>query len=199
LTLHTAECLEYEAVFLTGIEESLLPHRMSFITPGRMSEERRLFYVGITRARKHLYLSLAMMRTTFGDSEAATPSRYLQEIPGDLIDWRESSGGRGLPTSRYRGSIAEGLGYGQERESTGGYGGTPSTKPKTEWKGAISSVRNNEGLQLSVGDEIMHADFGKGKVIATAGEGARQTAEIHFGSIGIKRLLVKVAPIEKVN
>ena len=199
MTLHTAKGLEYEAVFLTGIEEGLLPHRMSFITPGGMSEERRLFYVGITRARKHLYLSLAMMRTTFGDSEAATPSRYLQEIPGDLIDWRESSGGRGLPTSRYRGSIAEGLGYGQERESTGGYGGTPSTKPKTEWKGAISSVRNNEGLQLSVGDEIMHADFGKGKVIATAGEGARQTAEIHFGSIGIKRLLVKVAPIEKVN
>ncbi|MEY4262942.1 MAG: hypothetical protein RLY88_650 [Actinomycetota bacterium] len=199
MTLHTAKGLEYEAVFLTGIEEGLLPHRMSFTTPGGMSEERRLFYVGITRARKHLYLSLAMMRTTFGDSEAATPSRYLQEIPGDLIDWRESSGGRGLPTSRYRGSIAEGLGYGQERESTGGYGGTPSPKPKTEWKGAISSVRNNEGLQLSVGDEIMHADFGKGKVIATAGEGARQTAEIHFGSIGIKRLLVKVAPIEKVN
>ena len=199
MTLHTAKGLEYDAVFLTGIEEGLLPHRMSFITPGGMNEERRLFYVGITRARKYLYLSLAMMRTTFGDSEAATPSRYLQEIPGDLIDWRESSGGRGLPTTRYRSSIAEGLGYGQERESSGGYGGTPSAKPKTEWKGAISSVRNNEGLQLAVGDHIMHADFGKGKVIATAGEGARQTAEIHFGSIGIKRLLVKVAPIEKVN
>ncbi|WP_296632171.1 ATP-dependent helicase [Rhodoluna sp.] len=199
MTLHTAKGLEYDAVFLTGIEEGLLPHRMSFITPGGMSEERRLFYVGITRARKFLYLSLAMMRTTFGDSEAATPSRYLQEIPGELIDWRESSGGRGLATSRYRSSIAEGLGYGQERESSGGYGGTPSAKPKTEWKGAISSVRNNEGLQLAVGDHIMHADFGKGKVIATAGEGARQTAEIHFGSIGIKRLLVKVAPIEKVN
>ena len=202
MTLHTAKGLEYDAVFLTGIEEGLLPHRMSFLTPGGMAEERRLFYVGITRARKKLHISLAMMRTTFGDSEASTPSRYLQEIPDSLIDWRESGAGsgRGLPSGRYRNSIADDQGYGSSSGgSSGGYGGTPSTKPKTEWKGAISSVRNNEGLQLTAGEFVMHADFGKGKVIATAGEGARQTAEIHFGSIGVKRLLVKVAPIEKLE
>ena len=203
MTLHTAKGLEYEAVFLTGIEEGLLPHRMSFITPGGMAEERRLFYVGITRARKKLHISLAMTRTTFGESEASTPSRYLQEIPDALIDWRESGAGssRSLNSSRYRPSIADGAGYGSRdsSESSGSYGGTPSAKPKTEWKGVISSVRNNEGLQLAVGDLINHSDFGKGKVIATAGEGNRQTAEIHFGSIGVKRLLVKVAPIEKLE
>ncbi|MEO0060556.1 MAG: hypothetical protein RL343_174 [Actinomycetota bacterium] len=199
MTLHTAKGLEYEAVFLTGIEEGLLPHRMSFITPGGMAEERRLFYVGITRARKKLHLSLAMNRTTFGESESAMPSRYLQEIPADLIDWRESGSGRGLPSSRYRESIADSQGYGSGGgESSGGYGGTPSTKEKKVWSGAISSVRNNEGLQLAIGDMIEHSDFGKGKVIATAGEGARQTAEIHFGSVGTKRLLVKVAPITKL-
>ena len=147
-----------------------------------------MFYVGITRARKKLHLSLAMNRTTFGESESAMPSRYLQEIPADLIDWRESGSGRGLPSNRYRESIAD----------SQGYGGTPSTKEKKVWSGAISSVRNNEGLQLEVGDMIEHSDFGKGKVIATAGEGARQTAEIHFGSVGTKRLLVKVAPITKL-
>jgi DNA helicase-2/ATP-dependent DNA helicase PcrA len=188
MTLHTAKGLEYEAVFLTGIEEGLLPHRMSFVTPGGMAEERRLFYVGITRARKKLHISLAMTRTTFGESESATPSRYLQEIPDGLIDWRESGSGRGLPSNRFRESIAD----------EQGYGGTPTPKEKKVWSGAISSVRNNEGLQLEVGDMIEHSDFGKGKVVATAGEGARQTAEINFGSVGTKRLLVKVAPISKL-
>lgn len=192
MTLHTAKGLEYEAVFLTGIEEGLLPHRMSFITPGGMAEERRLFYVGITRARKKLHLSLAMNRTTFGESESAMPSRYLQEIPESLIDWRESGSGRGMPTSRYRDSIAESQALG------GSYGATPTPKEKKVWSGAISSVRNNEGLQLAIGDIIEHSDFGQGKVIATAGAGARQTAEIHFDSVGTKRLLVKVAPIQKV-
>jgi DNA helicase-2/ATP-dependent DNA helicase PcrA len=80
MTLHTAKGLEYDAVFLTGLEESLLPHRMSFITPGGLNEERRLFYVGITRARQKLHLSLALTRTTYGESDASTPSRFLSEI-----------------------------------------------------------------------------------------------------------------------
>jgi DNA helicase-2/ATP-dependent DNA helicase PcrA len=104
-----------------------------------------------------------------------------------------------MASTRYRNSIADDQGYGSSAvESSSGYGGTPSSKPKTEWKGAISSVRNNEGLVLEVGDMVMHSDFGKGKVITVAGVAPRQTAEIHFGSIGVKKLLVKVAPIEKM-
>ncbi|MFM9878350.1 MAG: ATP-dependent helicase, partial [Rhodoglobus sp.] len=92
MTLHTAKGLEYDAVFLTGLEEDLLPHRMSSNEPGGLAEERRLFYVGITRARKRLYLSLAASRASFGDVSVSMPSRYLQEIPGELIEWRQSQG-----------------------------------------------------------------------------------------------------------
>ena len=180
-------------MFLTGIEEGLLPHRMSFVTPGGMAEERRLFYVGITRARKKLHISLAMTRTTFGETDSATPSRYLQEIPTNLIDWRESGSSSAVGSSRFRSSLTK-----EDSTGSSGYGGTPSVKEKKVWSGAISSVRNNEGLQLFVGDTVEHSDFGVGTVTATAGEGARQTAEIQFESVGAKRLLVKVAPIQKV-
>ncbi|MEY2693911.1 MAG: hypothetical protein RL142_259 [Actinomycetota bacterium] len=187
MTLHTAKGLEYDVVFLTGIEEGLLPHKMSFLVPGGTSEERRLFYVGITRARKKLHISLALSRSTFGETEPGLPSRFLQEVPAELIHWRESGAGRGGAPKQFRPSIADTTGFGARE-----------VKPRTEWKGAISSVRNNEGLQLAVGDQIEHDDFGLGRVMAVSGEGPRQTAEINFGSLGVKRLLVKVAPIKKL-
>jgi len=182
MTLHTAKGLEFDVVFLTGIEEGLLPHKMSFVQPGGMAEERRLFYVGITRARKKLHISLALARSMFGDTEPSTPSRYLQEVPPELIDWRDS----GAKRSEYRASIADTQGF------------RSVDRPKTEWKGAISSVRNNTDMVLEKGDEVQHADFGRGKVINVTGEGPRATAEINFGSAGVKRLLVRVAPIEKL-
>jgi DNA helicase-2/ATP-dependent DNA helicase PcrA len=186
MTLHTAKGLEYPIVFLTGLEEGLLPHRMSFNMAGGMAEERRLFYVGITRAKLKLYLSLAMSRSLYGESESSTPSRYLQEIPGHLIEWRESGAGRGGTPKRYTPSIAETTGF------------RSVEKPKTEWAGAINQVRNNEGMQLAVGDTVEHDAFGKGRVVAVQGEGTKQTAEINFGGHGTKRLLVKVAPITKL-
>jgi len=196
MTLHTAKGLEYEAVFLTGIEEGLLPHRMAFIEPGGLAEERRLFYVGITRAKKLLHLSLAMSRTTFGETDAATPSRFLNEIPANLIRWKESGASR----TAYRPSIADGQNYTLGGGSGGAGGGVSSVreKPRTQYPGAISSVRDNGDMVLASGDMVEHADFGRGKVIAVSGNPPRQTAEIHFGSGGVKRLLVKVAPITKL-
>jgi DNA helicase-2/ATP-dependent DNA helicase PcrA len=189
MTLHTAKGLEYDAVFLTGIEESLLPHKMSFMVPGGMAEERRLFYVGITRAKKKLHISLAMQRTTFGESESSVPSRFLAEIPDALIDWRESGANRNLGSSGYTGSIARTAGYEP---------GERKVKPRTEWKGAISSVRDNGDLTLAVGDKIEHSDFGQGKVIDVSGEPPKQTAEVVFAGGAKKRLLVRVAPITKL-
>ncbi|WP_210479681.1 ATP-dependent helicase [Naasia sp. SYSU D00948] len=198
MTLHTAKGLEFDAVFVTGVEEDLLPHRMSAGEPGGPAEERRLFYVGITRARKRLFLSLAMTRAQYGDVSVALPSRYLQEIPAELIDWRQSPG---MANSR-GGSQPRALNVRRD-----GYGGAyslpagPSApKPKTEWANKVTGqMRDNGDLALAAGDRIRHTDFGEGRVMAVTGEGAKRIAEVQFDAAGRKRLLIKVAPIEKVS
>lgn len=132
MTLHTAKGLEFPVVFITGVEEGLIPHQMSVDEVGGISEERRLMYVGITRARKRLYLTLASTRSVFGDIGIAMPSRFLQEIPAELIDWRQSPGevtGRGgvesraLNASRYAGTSRSGReGSRRSAESTVSFG-----------------------------------------------------------------------------
>ncbi|MEO5535587.1 MAG: UvrD-helicase domain-containing protein [Pseudolysinimonas sp.] len=201
MTLHTAKGLEYDAVFLTGVEEDLLPHRMSAGEPGGLAEERRLFYVGITRAKKRLFLSLSMTRSAFGDTSVAMPSRYLQEIPAGLIDWRQSPGDatsrggsrpRALNARGYAGGPARGFSYSTE---------LPPAPPreKREWANAITGkVRDNGDLTLEVGDRIRHADFGEGRVMLVTGQGTKSIAEVQFDQAGKKRLLVKIAPIEKL-
>ncbi|WP_165069754.1 ATP-dependent helicase [Marisediminicola senii] len=214
MTLHTAKGLEYEAVFLTGLEEDLLPHRMSAGEPGGPAEERRLFYVGITRARRRLYLSLAMTRAQFGEVSVAVPSRYLQEIPVELIDWRQSPGTATGRSGSQR-SVGSGSGSGRPSfESAGsGYftgnsapGATAlaraarnADKPKTQWtSGVTNTVRDNGDLTLTAGDRIRHVDFGDGRVSAVSGSGSKTIAEVQFDTAGRKRLLVKISPIEKL-
>ena len=199
MTLHTAKGLEYEAVFLTGVEEGLLPHQMSASEPGGPAEERRLFYVGITRARTRLYLSLAMTRAQFGEVNVAMPSRYLQEIPPELIDWRQSPGmanSRNGTQSRALNARRGGFGAGRE------FGGAlPPAQPKqkTEWANRVTgTVRDNGDLTLVAGDRIRHVDFGEGRVSAVAGVGPKSVAEVRFDTAGRKRLLIKIAPIEKL-
>ncbi|MCY7325632.1 MAG: ATP-binding domain-containing protein, partial [Microbacteriaceae bacterium] len=217
MTLHTAKGLEYEAVFLTGVEEDLLPHRMSAGEPGGPAEERRLFYVGITRARRRLYLSLAMTRAQFGEVNVAMPSRYLQEIPADLIDWRQSPGmansrggtqPRAINANRTGFGAAPALGSGASDYSldAGAPGATAlaraarnAARPKTEWtSGVTNTVRDNGDLTLGPGDRIRHLDFGEGRVSAVSGSGTKSIAEVQFDTAGRKRLLIKISPIEKI-
>ena len=195
MTLHTAKGLEYNTVFLTGVEEGLLPHQMSANEPGGLAEERRLFYVGITRARERLYLSLATSRASFGDVNVAMPSRFLQEIPGDLIDWRQSSG------NSYGGGYPRAINARRDGRTVGfeSFELAPAPRVKTEWKSAITgAVRDNGDLTLVVGDRIRHTDFGEGRVAAVTGEGPKRVAEVQFDTTGRKRLLIKIAPIEKL-
>jgi len=203
MTLHTAKGLEFDAVFLTGIEEDLLPHRMSALEPGGLQEERRLLYVGITRARKRLHLSLAMTRSTFGDTAIATPSRFLSEIPQDLITWRESqaaTGGQGhLLGSSVRSTGWQGSTQGRSRGLEIRDSLPTAPKKTTEWANRVTSaVRDNGDLSLVAGDRIAHDDFGEGSVVAVTGEGPKRIAEVSFDTSGRKRLLIKIAPITKL-
>jgi DNA helicase II / ATP-dependent DNA helicase PcrA len=225
MTLHTAKGLEYEAVFLTGVEEGLLPHQMSASQPGGPAEERRLFYVGITRARTRLYLSLAMTRAQFGEVNVAMPSRYLQEIPAELIDWRQSPGmanSRGGTQPRALNARRGGFGASSQEaiEARGvGFGYAPGssapsatalaraarnaakqqTQTPTQWTNRVTgTVRDNGDLTLEPGDRIRHSDFGDGRVSAVTGVGPKRVAEVQFDTAGRKRLLIKLAPIEKL-
>ncbi|CAN5131039.1 DNA helicase PcrA [soil metagenome] len=204
MTLHTAKGLEYDSVFLAGVEEGLLPHQMSAGEPGGPAEERRLFYVGITRAKRRLYLSLAMTRAQFGEVSVAMPSRYLQEIPAELIDWRQSPGmatSRGGTRPRALNAREGGSGYGvgSGPSATALARAARADKPKTEWSNRVTNVvRDNGDLSLTVGDRIRHDDFGEGTVSAVTGIGAKSIAEVQFETAGRKRLLVKISPIEKL-
>jgi len=182
MTLHTAKGLEYPIVFIAGLEQGTLPHMRSFEEIGGLAEERRLFYVGITRAMKLLYLTIAMQRTLFGQLNSTMPSNFLLDIPVELVDQR----GAEREAPRYQPRAVGGTGYDRP------------AKEKKVWNNEITTVRNNEGLVLSVGDRVKHDVFGPGTVVETTGEGARQTAEIRFESVGTKRLMVRVAPIERL-
>jgi DNA helicase-2/ATP-dependent DNA helicase PcrA len=207
MTLHTAKGLEYDAVFITGVEEDLIPHRISAGEPGGPAEERRLFYVGVTRARKRLYLTLAMTRAQFGEISVAMPSRFLQEIPSDLVDWRQSPGdvnSRGGSQSRaLNARPGSGPGGGQRWGSRMRHDDPPPLAPKStaldRFPNRIpAKLRDNGDMQLEAGDRIRHDDFGEGRVDAVTGEGAKRVAHVRFDAGGLKKLLIKVAPIQKL-
>jgi DNA helicase-2/ATP-dependent DNA helicase PcrA len=150
-----------------------------------VAEERRLLYVGMTRARARLYLTSALQRTLFGSTTAFLPSSFLADIPPELLQTEGAERASG-------GFIAGGF---RGMASTTP---TPSLRPKTQIAGAIREVRDNSSLQLVAGDRIKHADYGEGTVASTRGEGPKQVAEVKFDGGATKSLVVKIAPIEKL-
>ena len=204
MTMHTAKGLEYDTVFITGVEEDLIPHRISAGEPGGPQEERRLFYVGVTRARARLYLTLAMTRAQFGEVSVAMPSRFLQEIPATLIDWRQSPGdvnSRGGSQSRALNARPGRGGFGSGAGGSSRYGDAlvPKSTSIDKFANRIpAKVRDNGDMELTPGDRIRHDDFGEGRVDAVTGEGAKRVAHVRFDSAGAKKLLIKIAPIEKL-
>jgi len=179
MTLHTAKGLEFDNVFLTGCEDGVFPHQRALSNPEELEEERRLAYVGITRARKCLYLSRAVVRAAWGAPQHNPASRFLAEIPERLIDWRRteravSSWRNTSATSRANRAWRNTVGYGAGRQQ-------PRSIPS-----------------LVAGDRVLHTTFGMGRVITTSGAGDDVKADVDFGSAGIKRLSLKHAPLEKV-
>ena len=181
MTLHTAKGLEFPTVFLTGMEEGIFPHSRTLGDRNEVEEERRLAYVGLTRARERLYLSRSEYRSSWGSPTYNPASRFLTEIPEDLIEWNEHSGSSygGGSSSRSSGLKASNF--------------VPNY-PAPRATGRKSS----EMMVLAVGDRVSHDTFGLGSVVAVNGEGDRAEATINFGSYGEKRLLLRYAPVEKL-
>jgi len=186
MTLHTAKGLEFPVVFLTGLEDGIFPHLRSLGDPKELEEERRLAYVGITRARTRLYLSRAITRSAWGQPQYNPPSRFLDEVPEQLLRWERVAPERPKDVlSRWDGGSA------QSRLASGGLGGRgPGTR---------AGAGNRPVPVLGLGDRVSHDSFGLGTVVAVRGEGERSQAQIDFGgSTGQKWLLLRYAPVEKL-
>jgi DNA helicase-2/ATP-dependent DNA helicase PcrA len=173
MTLHTAKGLEFPTVFLTGMEDGIFPHSRTFDDKNEIEEERRLAYVGLTRARERLYISRAEYRSTWGAPNYNPPSRFLDEIPEDVIVWRNQSSDS-LISSMTKKSRA-------------------ATAPPPRATGKKSMA-----MELAVGERVSHDTFGLGTVVAVAGAGEKAEATINFGQYGEKRLLLRYAPVEKL-
>jgi DNA helicase-2/ATP-dependent DNA helicase PcrA len=186
MTLHTAKGLEFPVVFLTGLEDGTFPHIRSLDDPTELEEERRLAYVGITRARQRLHLSRAGTRSAFGAPQFNPASRFLDEIPHDLIDWERTDADR--MTMRGRSSAAA------RQAAAGGSPGVVRLDPR----GSGASRTPRAVVAVDSGDRVTHDSFGLGTVLRVEGFGDRAMAHVDFGEMGVKRLLLRYAPLEKL-
>jgi DNA helicase-2/ATP-dependent DNA helicase PcrA len=177
MTLHIAKGLEFPVVFIVGMEDGVFPHYRSMTDRAELEEERRLAYVGITRARQRLYLTHAWSRTLFGQTSYNPASRFLGEIPEYLLDQRESDGGRSRKVRDARGKAYQVIGL-------------PARTPAAP-KGDMVSV--------APGDTVVHERFGEGVVLAVSGTGTDVEARVSFVEVGEKNLLLAYAPLRKVG
>jgi DNA helicase-2/ATP-dependent DNA helicase PcrA len=170
MTLHTAKGLEFPVVFLTGMEENVFPHQRSVGDDKELQEERRLAYVGITRAERRLYLTRALARAWWGRPEYHAQSRFLSEIPAALIEWRRDESVAAAPASQ-----------------------------RLAQRPGVRSPGNRRAPALSPGDRVTHDAYGLGTVVSVQGSGDDPEAKIDFGGeYGIKHLVLRYAPIEKL-
>jgi DNA helicase II / ATP-dependent DNA helicase PcrA len=173
MTLHTAKGLEFPVVFLTGMEEEVFPHARALTNPRELEEERRLAYVGITRAEERLYLTRAASRNWYGRPAFHTPSRFLSEIPSSLVEWKRSAKDVAAASA-------------------------PASARMASRPGA-AVVGNRSVPALAPGDRVNHDKFGLGTVVSTDGYGDSAEAKIDFGgSYGLKHLVLRYAPLEKL-
>jgi len=169
MTLHNAKGLEFPVVFVVGVEEGLLPHRSSLGSDAELEEERRLLYVGITRAQDRLYLTLSEERETWGQREMVRPSRFLEEIPAELL------------------------------KPVGPFGDIGEPPPERKSAAPRSRVKKAAVETFNGGEKVRHPRYGEGTVVAVSGSGGRQEVTVHFDKVGLKQLLVKYAGLERIE
>jgi len=179
MTLHTAKGLEFPVVFLTGLEDGVFPHMRSLADVKELEEERRLAYVGITRAERRLYVTRATTRAAWGAPSYNPASRFLDELPEALVDWRRLAS----PPTQWTPS-------------------QPSATAQSSFRSSNVAARSKKAdraiVSLSPGDRVSHDSFGLGTVIAVEGQAEKSVASVDFGSQGVKRLLLRYAPVEKL-
>jgi DNA helicase-2/ATP-dependent DNA helicase PcrA len=197
MTLHTAKGLEFPVVFLTGMEDGVFPHMRALGQVKELEEERRLAYVGITRARERLYLTRSMMRSAWGQPAYNPPSRFLEEIPEALIQWKRTGGSAGAsgPGGGSAGSKAA-----ASLSSTFSARGRSGGGPGSGGSGGFATKRagGRPVVSLTVGDRVTHDQFGLGTVVAVTGRPGDEKATIDFGDERPKQLLLRYAPVEKL-
>ncbi|MEU3598258.1 DNA helicase PcrA [Streptomyces sp. NPDC006798] len=190
MTLHTAKGLEFPVVFLTGMEDGVFPHMRALGQTKELEEERRLAYVGITRARERLYLTRASMRSAWGQPSYNPPSRFLEEIPGQHLEWKRT-GPMGAPAGAVS---ASGSRLPSMPSARSGSRTTAATGFATRRGGASE----RPVIALAIGDRVTHDQFGLGTVVEVRGAGSDAQATIDFGDAKPKRLLLRYAPVEKL-
>ena len=187
MTLHTAKGLEFPVVFLTGMEDGIFPHQRSLADPVELAEERRLAYVGITRAQERLYVTRAVTRSAWGQPGSNPASRFLADIPEELLDWRR---------------LVDHVPFVDRPDSFASGQWSRRSAPVTASRfGASSPARpvGRPALELAVGDRVNHDKYGLGKVVEVAGTGVRASAVIDFGSSGkVRLMLIGGVPMSKI-
>ncbi len=209
MTLHSAKGLEFPAVFIAGVEEGIFPHNRALTEPDEMEEERRLAYVGITRAMNRLFISHAWSRMLYGNTQYNPPSRFLDEIPSELIESKGNTTGR---SSYGRQSYRPERGYGdpppyRRRGGSDGGGSTDSGAADEHRERVVEAAlrasnqpqpANSQELGLRVGDDVAHPAFGEGVIIDISGIGEKAEAVINFAGYGQKHLALAWAPLKKL-
>ncbi|MFF9905350.1 DNA helicase PcrA [Streptomyces olivaceus] len=188
MTLHTAKGLEFPVVFLTGMEDGVFPHMRALGQSKELEEERRLAYVGITRARERLYLTRATLRSAWGQPSYNPPSRFLEEIPAPHLEWKRTGANGPAPSAPVSG-VAASLSSSRSRSSASGASGFATRR---------SASADQPTVSLAVGDRVTHDQFGLGTVVGVKGTGANAEATVDFGDPKPKRLLLRYAPVEKL-
>ncbi|MFE9096112.1 DNA helicase PcrA [Streptomyces sp. NPDC007264] len=190
MTLHTAKGLEFPVVFLTGMEDGVFPHMRALGQTKELEEERRLAYVGITRARERLYLTRSALRSAWGQPSYNPPSRFLEEIPDQHVEWKRTGApSTPVPAGPLSG-VAASLSSTRSRSSAAGAAGFATRR--------AGGATEKPVISLAVGDRVTHDQFGLGTVVGVKGTGGNAEATIDFGDTKPKRLLLRYAPVEKL-
>ncbi|WP_328537138.1 DNA helicase PcrA [Streptomyces sp. NBC_00344] len=189
MTLHTAKGLEFPVVFLTGMEDGVFPHMRALGQVKELEEERRLAYVGITRARERLYLTRSTLRSAWGQPSYNPASRFLEEIPAQHLEWKRTGAmaAPAGPTSGIASSLTSSLSSSRSRSGSGGASGF-----------ATRRTSDKPVITLQVGDRVTHDQFGLGTVMQVTGSGADAQVTVDFGDERPKKLLLRYAPVEKL-